>query len=55
MRLGSSFGWYLPISSIAFPSRLARASATTIRYWGVRIFPIRLSLILTATGVVSPG
>src|SRR5699024_11906991 len=54
MRLGCSLGWYLPISSIALPSRLFRASATMTRYWGVRIFPIRLSFSLTATGVVSP-
>ena len=31
MNDGSSFGWYLPISSMARPSRLVRASATTIR------------------------
>ena len=31
MKDGSSFGWYLPISSMARPSRLVRASATTIR------------------------
>ena len=30
MNDGSAFGWYLPISSIARPSRLVRASATTI-------------------------
>ncbi len=30
MNEGSAFGWYLPISSIARPSRLVRASATTI-------------------------
>src|SRR5699024_8127387 len=54
MKLGCSLGWYLPISSIALPSRLFRASATMTRYWGVRIFPIRLSFSLTATGVVSP-
>ena len=28
---GSWVGWYLPISSIARPSRLVRASATTMR------------------------
>ncbi len=31
MKLGSSFGWYLPIVSITRPSRFVRASATTIR------------------------
>jgi hypothetical protein len=31
MKEGSSFGWYLPIVSIERPSRLVRASATTIR------------------------
>ena len=31
MNEGSLFGWYLPISSIARPSRLVRASATMIR------------------------
>ena len=30
MNDGSAFGWYLPISSIARPSRLVRASATMI-------------------------
>ena len=49
MNEGSSFGWYLPISSIARPSRLVRASATMIRYCAFRILPMRLSLILTAT------
>ena len=34
MRLGSSLGWYLPISSIARPSRFVRLSMTTTRYWG---------------------
>ena len=48
-------GWYLPISSIARPSRLVRASATTMRYCGLRILPRRLSLIFTATGGSSPG
>ena len=28
---GSSVGWYLPISSMARPSRLVRESATTMR------------------------
>ena len=28
---GSFFGWYSPIVSIARPSRLVRASATTMR------------------------
>ena len=31
MNEGSSFGWYLPISSITAPSRLLRESATTMR------------------------
>ena len=31
MKDGSAFGWYLPISSIARPSRLVRESATMIR------------------------
>jgi hypothetical protein len=31
MKEGSSFGWYLPIVSMARPSRLVRASATTMR------------------------
>ena len=31
MRLGSSFGWYLPMVSIARPLRRLRASATTMR------------------------
>ena len=31
MKEGSSFGWYLPIVSIERPSRLVRASATTMR------------------------
>ena len=31
MTEGSSVGWYLPISSIARPSRLVRESATTMR------------------------
>src|SRR5262249_18484180 len=35
--------------SIARPSRLVRASATTMRYCGLRIFPIRRSRIRTAT------
>src|SRR5262249_55471567 len=34
MREGSSLGGYLPISSIARPSRLVRAAATVIRYNG---------------------
>src|SRR5690606_21346857 len=37
---------------MARPSRLARASAEMIRYCECRSFPRRLSLILTATGVV---
>ena len=31
MTLGFSFGWYLPIVSIALPLRRVRASATTMR------------------------
>ena len=31
MSEGSCVGWYLPISSMARPSRLVRASATTMR------------------------
>ncbi len=31
MNDGSFIGWYFPISSIARPSRLVRASATMIR------------------------
>ncbi len=31
MKEGSSLGWYLPIVSIERPSRLVRASATTMR------------------------
>src|SRR4051794_2210213 len=31
IRLGSSFGWYLPIVSMALPSRRVRASATMMR------------------------
>src|SRR5512139_2529491 len=34
--------------SIARPSRRVRASATAMRYWGLRILPSRVSLILTA-------
>src|SRR5690606_33555758 len=37
MSEGSSFGWYLPMDSMARPSRRVRASATTTRYWGLRI------------------
>ena len=49
MRDGSSFGWYSPMNSIARPSRLVRESATTMRYCGLRILPIRRSRIFTAT------
>src|SRR6266498_1787229 len=35
--------------SMARPSRLVRESATTIRYCGLRILPIRRSRIFTAT------
>src|SRR6478752_2321521 len=48
MTLGSSFGWYRPMISMARPSRRVRASATAMRYWGLRILPSRVSLILTA-------
>src|ERR1700682_2243281 len=34
--------------SIDRPSRRVRASATAMRYWGLRILPSRVSLILTA-------
>src|SRR5690625_3351416 len=54
MKLGFSFGWYLPISSIARPLRLFLASATMMRYCGERTLPSRFSLILTATVVESP-
>src|ERR1700730_17091606 len=37
------------MSSIARPSRLVRESATTMRYCGLRILPIRRSRIFTAT------
>src|SRR5512142_446158 len=46
---GSSLGWYTPMYSIARPSRLVRESATTMRYCGLRILPIRRSRIFTAT------
>src|SRR6185312_4329159 len=36
------------MTSIARPSRRLRASATAMRYWGLRILPSRVSLILTA-------
>src|SRR5690606_15520780 len=48
MSEGSSFGWYLPMDSMARPSRRVRASATTTRYWGLRILPRRVSLMRTA-------
>ena len=54
MREGSSFGWYLPISSSTLPSRFLRESTTTMRYCGTRILPRRFKRILTATFVVSP-
>src|SRR5512142_2372608 len=46
---GSSLGWYTPMYSIARPSRFVRESATTMRYCGLRILPIRRSRIRTAT------
>src|SRR5882757_8624389 len=48
MTLGSSFGWFRPRTSMERPSRRLRASATAMRYWGLRILPKRASLILTA-------
>src|SRR5712671_3373128 len=36
------------ITSIERPSRRVRASATEMRYWGLRILPSRVSLIFTA-------
>ena len=54
MKEGSSFGWYLPISSSTRPSRFLRESTTTMRYCGTRILPRRFKRILTATFVVSP-
>src|ERR1700741_4626285 len=36
------------MTSIARPSRRVRASATAMRYWGLRILRSRVSLILTA-------
>src|SRR6266545_5511114 len=35
------------------PSRAARESATTTRYAGFRVVPVRLSLMCTATGHLS--
>src|SRR5260370_31920311 len=40
-------GWYVPISSMNFPSRGLRPSATTMRYTGVFFAPTRFILILT--------
>src|ERR687889_1712936 len=40
----------MPTYSMARPSRLVRESATTMRYCGLRILPIRRSRIFTATG-----
>src|SRR4051794_3188442 len=51
---GSSFGWYLPISSMTLPSRFLRESTTTMRYCGTRTLPRRFKRILTDTAVVSP-
>src|SRR5699024_924873 len=50
MKLGFSLGRYSPMFSIPRPSRRVRASATMIRYCGLRILPRRVSLILTAMG-----
>src|SRR6185295_1678724 len=36
------------MTSMDRPSRRVRASATAMRYWGLRILPNRVSLILTA-------
>src|SRR5690349_15030817 len=36
------------MTSIERPSRRVRESATAMRYWGLRILPSRVSLILTA-------
>src|SRR6185369_10852886 len=36
------------MTSMERPSRRVRASATAMRYWGLRILPSRVSLILTA-------
>src|SRR5882724_12819461 len=36
-----------------FPSRAERESATTTRYAGFRVVPVRLSLMCTATGHLS--
>src|SRR3954452_1712189 len=44
----------MPTYSIARPSRLVRESATTMRYCGLRILPIRRSRILTATVFFAP-
>src|SRR4029079_9271114 len=37
-----------PMASIERPSRRVRAAGTAMRYWGLRILPSRVSLILTA-------
>src|SRR3954471_15371201 len=44
----------MPTYSMARPSRLVRESATTMRYCGLRILPIRRSRILTATVLFAP-
>src|SRR5918911_4491474 len=44
----------MPTYSMARPSRLVRESATTMRYCGLRIFPIRRSRIFTATVFFAP-
>src|SRR6185295_10051525 len=44
----------MPTYSIARPSRLVRESATTMRYCGLRILPIRRSRIFTATVLFAP-
>src|ERR1043165_9004165 len=42
------------MTSMERPSRRVRASATAMRYWGLRILPSRVSLILTAMVETSP-
>src|SRR4051812_46617656 len=42
------------MTSIERPSRRVRESATAMRYWGLRILPSRVSLILTAMTKRSP-
>src|SRR4029078_9113159 len=42
------------MTSRDLPARRVRASATAMRYWGLRILPSRVSLILTAMMKRSP-